>query len=310
MQIGLIALSMGFVATLTYVIYQIFEEAQKMNVEMTKDRLIENSRHIERKIESLIAVEERKTLKKYRDMMNRSILAQYYINIYILGGVAAAFAIVIYRVSSRALNQTVAGLLLSGIAFCLPFIALEIEVALNDRKIRQHMPHFLLMYLQSAEVMGDSIKALVSIRDNIKDPIKTYVKEFLININRMSNKEAVEILKVRSTNQVWQSFCENLFSDLEYGKMIQVEIENDIADAFMHQENYLARITENTGSLTSIGIILVICVVGLKRVYGMDPDFMNILRNSTEGHVVVNAVIVVLILVGWLARKSIAYTDD
>ncbi len=307
LDIKIIILSVSFIVILSYIIFKILDETKNIK----KDKLIENSRYLEKKIEEMVEVEKWKLLKKYRNTIKGSVLAKYHINIYIFSLFAATLVLLVFEKVRRFFNQIPAAVLISIAVFLLPFLLLEIEVAMRRKAIRQHLPHFLLMFQQTLEVTENTLLSLKEIKVDIKEPIRGYIKEFLKNINiGMENSKAIEILKSRVDNAVFKSFCDNIFTDIEYGKIIKYELECDIKKAFAHEENYAQRITENSGNMVSILLVLVMFGISVNKMVNINDDFMDIIRYNIEGKIAINAVIVIIMIVFYFLKTSISYSDN
>lgn len=302
-----LVLSVSFVGMLSYALYKIFDESKNIK----KDQIMEGTKNLERKFEEMVVVDDTKLLKKYRNIIRESILNRFYINIYFFTLLALMIAIVAFERGMKYFNQVPAGIIIGIGFFTIPFIFLEFEVSYRRSNVRRHLPHFLLMFQQTHEATGDTITTFKTIKDNIKDPIKGYVKELLKNISKgMDNKEAIEILKSRSDNSVFHSFCDNILNDMEYGRIIKHEIEQDIIAAFMHEENYSNRITENSGNLISIAAVSILFVIGTKNITNMSGEFLYIIRNNDNAKIAIDIVIGIVIGVFWLAKTSISYKDN
>lgn len=303
----LMVMSVALFLAMAYVIFQLFDGTKRVK----KEQLIQSSKYMEKQIEAMIQVDKIKIFKKYKSITRELLPNDIFLNIYMIALLAIVAAFIAFEQAADLFNQIPAGLLISFIVFVAPFVTLDILVSVKRRDVRKHLPHFLLMFQQTDEVTGDSLQTLVTIRDNIKDPIRGYIREFLKNINKgMELKEAIEILKSRSDNEVFRSFAENVKTDIEYGKMIKTEIETDIKQAFMHEENYAQRITENSGNIVSVFGVLGLFVVGVKRLLDINDEFMYILTNNAEGKLAVNLVLVILIMVFYFIKVSVTYVDQ
>lgn len=302
----LLVMSAALFMAIVYIIYQLLDSTKRIK----KEQLVQGSKYVEKQIENMLQVEKSQVLWKYRNYAKELLPHNNIMNIYMIILLAIVFAFIAYEEASKFFNQVIAGLLIGFIVFALPFVILEFLVSLRRKKVRKHLPHFLLMFQQTHEVTGDSLQTLMTIRDNIKDPIRGYIKEFIKNINKgMELKEATEILKARSDNEVFRSFAENIMTDIEYGKMIKMEIETNIKQAFLHEENYAQRITENSGNIVSIFGVLLMFALGVNRLLSINDEFAYILINNAEGKIAVDLVIGIMILVFYFIKKSINYED-
>lgn len=305
-DIKILLLSGAVFILVAYVFYQIFDSTKNLK----KDKILEGTKHLERKIESMIEVEKISLLKKYRNLMKELVPGDQVVNIYMVIVFALVLAYLAFDKAADFFNQVPAGLLIGFIVFTIPFILLDLFATFNRNRVRERLPHFLIMFQQTHRVTGDSLQALATIRHNIKEPIAGYVREFLRNMQKGAEyKESISALKDRTDNEVFKAFADNIYMDMEYGKMIDTELETNIKSAYSHVENYTQRITENSGNIASIGMVLLLFFTGVKRLLDINDEFMYILRNNPEGKILTNIVIVVLIIVFWLVKQSITYRD-
>lgn len=307
MEPRMLVMSIGLLLAIAYTIYQLLDGTK----EIKREHLIASSKHMEKQIEDMLQVEKIQIFKKYSNIAKELLPNDFILNIYMITIMALVAAFIAYEISTELFNQVPAGVLIGLVVFTLPYVTLDILVSFRRRNVRKHLPHFLLMFQQTYSVVGDSIQTLTTIKESIKDPIRGYIKEFLKNVNKgMEIKDAIDIFKSRSENEVLRSFADNLLMDIEYGNMIGAEIENDTLQAFMHEENYAQRITENSGNIVSLIAILAMFVVGVKRLLSINDEFMYILTNNNEGKVAVDLVLVIMIIVFYFVKISVTYEDN
>ncbi len=305
-QYYLPALIVFFVIFVAYQLYQMITLATSVK----KERLISKMKTWEfgsDKETALSKIPRYDTYKRYI----REMTSFKFININFVIFVSLIFSYIGYREAAIFFNQKTTGVIIAFVIFFAPYVVIDFMIVQKRKKMRKHLPHFLLLFQQTNEVVGNSLETLNIIRDEIKEPIKGYINEFLKNISKkMDVKKAVEIIKYRTENAVFHSFIDNLYTDIEYGKMIKYEIENDIQAAFSHEENYSHRMAENSGSITSVLIVFVLLVIALQRLISMNSDYVNIIRETEQGRLVVNLVLVILIIVFFMIKTSVSYKDS
>jgi len=302
----MILLSAVLVFILAYVVYEILDSTKHLK----KERILAGTKYFEKKIESTFKVEKISALKKYRSLVKELVPGDKGLNVYMIIAFALVIAYFVFDMAKDFLAQIPAALLMAGIAFSVPFLFLDIFATYNRNRVRERLPHFLLMFQQTHRTTGDTLSALATMKGRMKDPIAGFIKEFMKNIQRNADyKEATDILKERTDNEVFKAFADIIYMDLEYGKMIEVELDNVIKSAFVHVENYSQRITENSGNLASIGLVLLLFATGVQRLLNINDEFLYIIRNNVEGKILVNVVIAMLVVVFYLIKKSIAYQD-
>lgn len=305
LKIGLLLI--GALTTIIYIIYQLLDTS----IQLRREQLIESSKNFEKQIEKMIDVGNIRVLDKYRRSINDIVPTDSPFNIYMLILISLIFAIFAFDFSKNLFNQIVAGLLIALDAFAIPFFVIDIFVAYRRKAVRSHLPHFLLMFQQINNVVGDPFQALNMMKDKAKEPLRGYIKTFVKEINKGKDvEESINSLRMRSDNHVFRQFCDNLGHHMIYGYMSESSIDNDIQQAFTHEENYQHRITENTGSIVSIGMIGAMFILGVHRVLNINSEFSKILIDSSEGHFIVNIVIVIISAVILMVKKSINYLDN
>lgn len=303
----ILVIAAALIIVLSYIIYQLIDSTKNVK----KDKIVQSSKHMEKQIEAMIQVDKIKIFKKYRNITKELLPSDMILNIYLIVILALVGAYAAYEYTSTLLNQVVAGILVAIMAFVVPFVILDILVAIKRKNMRRHLPNFLLMFQQTYSVTGDSIQTLMTIRNDIREPIKGYIKELLKNVSKgVEHKEAIEILKSRSENEVLWSFADNILTDMEYGKMIETELQTDILQAYTHEENFNQRITENTGNVISIIAVLALFAESVRRMIGINDEFFYILTNNSEGKLAVNAVLVIIMIVFYLVKTSLSYKDQ
>lgn len=299
-------LAVAIITAIAVAVYELLDSTKAIR----KDQIVGGARSLEKHIESIIDVEKISVLKRYKGVLGELVPSESLISIYLVIGLSSAVSYVVFEVTRDFLNQVPAALLLGMAVFTVPFLALELYATYNRNRLRERLPHFLLMFQQTQRVTGDSLQTLATIQGNIKEPVAGLIREFLKNIRKgVEYKTSVEVLKSRTDNEVLKAFADNLYMDLEYGKLIGPELENNIKAAFAHIENYSQRITENSGNIVSVLGVLFMFFVGAQRLLAINEEFLYIIRYNREGQVLANIIIIIIIAVFYLLKKSIAYRD-
>lgn len=301
-----ILLSVVLVFILAYAVYEVLDSAKHLK----KEKILAGTKYLEKRIESTIKVEKIRALKKYRSLVRELVPSDKGLNVYIVIAFALVIAYFVFDITKDFLNQVPAAFLMGGIAFAMPFLFLDIFATYNRNKVRERLPHFLLMFQQTQRTTGDTLSSLATMKGHMKNPIAGFIREFMKNIQKnVDYKEATDNLKDRTDNEIFKAFADIIYMDLEYGKMNDTELDHVIKAAFVHVENYSQRITENSGNLASIGLVLLLFATGVQRLSSINEEFLYIIRYNVEGKILVNIIIVMLVFVFYLVKKSIEYRD-
>lgn len=309
MRIELVLIAIPFVLIMTYVIYQLINESKNI----TKEKILKSTKYVEDKLEELFKVNETKALSNYNNILKESVLRKLHINISIFLILDVAWSIFIYKKAQVFFNQAIAGMIVAFIGFMIPFTLVEIERSFKSKRVREHLPNFLLMFLQTLGAVsgGDSVHALNIIKNSIKDPIKGPIKQFIKNYNKgIPPKDCITKLKSTTDNVVFGNFCNTIESNIMYGVSINGSVEELVKASYAHQINYMERISENMGNLVSMLMILILFVLTFNKMQMIDTDMMDILRNSAQGKLAINVVLGTFVISFKLAKTSITYKDN
>lgn len=269
---------------------------------------------IDKKLQEVLEKDGKKKdyVLKVEKMLSESRLAHIGLtNVYIFLIISIILGAIVGVQAYRYLNNFLAGCMIGFIAFYIPIEALKIEVSLQRRAVRKHLPHFFLTILQLFEATEDIIQVIEIAVKSIKNPLKQIFKEFLLNYN--SGKEIDEcilILKRRLDNPLMQKFADDIESNVKNNTRLKGIIEEYIIKAYNNQINYSERITENSGNISGLVILAGFMGYMVFTISRMKPELLDILTTRTVGKITVDVLIILIVITTKVMMYSISYEDS
>lgn len=221
-------------------------------------------------------------------------------------------SIVVFVITLDILKNLIAAFLLGTFSAVFPYEIISLDVQITQRQLRKHLPNFFLVLNSLLESSGnDIIDALESALPRIKNPIKSSFKRFLRDYKAQKPLDTcISILKNSFHNEVLRRFIDDIKNNLEHGGDFSSSMENYISDAYDNERNYIERITENTGNLTSLAMVIGMFLTVLNTLSKSNPEFISILLYDPTGRAAVNIIILLFICSAVMMRYSISYKDE
>lgn len=295
-------------------IYYLLYKGENIKIEKIKTSAKYMEGVVEKKLQSLISKNDNtfEYISKVEKMISESKIRMFGLtSVYVFCGISIIIGIIIFREVELLLNNVVASGMIGAIAICIPFELLKMEVSMQRRSVRKHLPHFFLTILQLFEATEDMIEVIETSADKFKNPLRQHFKEFLYNYNSGKDIEfCSEILKSRVENPLLLKFVDDMESNIKNGTRLKGIIEEYIIKAYNNQINYSDRITENTGNLTGAVMLIGIFIYMIYSLNKLDPGLLSILVNNIYGKMAVDAVILLMLVAVNILRHSVSFKDN
>lgn len=235
----------------------------------------------------------------------------YQISLYMFFGISGVLSVFVYFKTFDILKNTIAGLLLASLALIIPYEILSFEVRRKRRKLRRHLPNFFLVLSQLFYAEADIIEVLDAAVPRIKNPLRSEFRRFVRGYK--SGKEIEKcIVELRKgfDNDVLIRFIEDIGSNIEHGGNFNTILTSYINDSYDNEINYNERITENSGNITGVLVILFMFVSVLDSIRTSKPEFINILIYNPYGQLTVDLIIILFVATALIMKYAVSFKDQ
>lgn len=311
-----IALLILFLVSLSYIIYNILklisgvdQVALRQTIFDLDQKMVHNLDHI------FIGKKDRQKTGLFFTRYNKMLKESHFrwigiTNIYTLTLSAGGLAYITFNITSSFFNQEIAGMLCAAWMFTIPYEILKMDISNERRKIRKHLPHFILNVLQVEMLTSDIQETFRHLVGTIKKPLNGHIAALVRDIDfNVEPEEAFRRVKEKTSMELLLRFYDYAFRSLKEGTKLKEKLEELAEDAYDEQLAYESRITENVGGFTSIGIVLIFGFMLLRGVNSIKPDSFYILTHDPFGQLAVNAGIILTFVAVKMMRAAIAYKD-
>ncbi len=297
--------------SISAVIYLLFSSGKNLKV----DKLLQSASHIDAILEKRMWKEDgySRLLKHINAKLSQSRVkifgSKMSLVLFLL--LSLVCSIGVFFIAADILKNLFAAFLLGAFSFFFPYEAISLDVRLSQRRLRRHLPNFFLILNSLSEAAGDIVEVLETALPRMKQPLRSNFKKFVRDYKAQKPlDDCIDTLKNCFHNEVLKRFIEDIRSNIENGGDFTSSLENYINDAYDNERNYTERLTENTGNLTSLAMVVGMFLMVLDLLSKNQPEFISILLYNPTGRSAVNIIILLFVCSAAMMRYSISYKDD
>ena len=313
----LLAGSLGLLCiSITYIFFFILNKSKNLKVDLIKENVRRYEKIVQKQLDNILSKNEKS--KKMASVISKMLKESRIrplgieINLALFLLISIAVSVAIYIFAHNVLHNVLAALLLAGLAIIGPYEALKFEVSRKRRMLRRRLPNFFLVLCQLLEVTSDIIEVLEDAIPKIHNPLKSGFKAFLKNYRagRMTLEECIDDLKERFDNDIIIRFADDIRDNLEHGGDFCSTITAYIEEAYDNERNYTERITENSGNITGVLVVLFMFLYVIDLLRKSRPDFIEILLYNPGGQLAVDFIIILFIICIGVLKYAVSFKDQ
>lgn len=297
--------------SISTVIYLIFSSGKNLKV----DKLLQNASHLDALLEKRMEKADgySRLLKHINSKLSQSRVkpfgAKMSLVLFLLFSLMCSIGV--FFIAADILKNLLAAFLLGAFSFFFPYEAVSLDVRLSQRQLRRHLPNFFLILNSLFEAASDIVEVLETALPRMRQPLKSSFKKFIRDYKAQKPlDECITTLKNSFHNEVLKRFIEDVRTNLEHGGDFNSSLENYINDSYDNERNYTERLTENTGNLTSLAMVVGMFLMVLNTLSKNKPEFISILLYNPTGRTTVNIIILLFVCSAAMMRYSISYKDE
>jgi len=194
------------------------------------------------------------------------------------------------------------GLITSLPGFFMPMMLLEIMVQRREKEIEKILGDYLLQLKNSTRIHNDIIEAFRSVQDKCMEPLKTFTTQFIAEINSgISVEAALSNFRDKIDMKKFKLFLINVQHCYVYGGDFTELLDKTqrlIADI---QKEKRIRIRETRSARMVIFLLIFLDVYLYFNFIMTQPDYLNIMKNTFYGQLILNANFLSIWFLLWLS---------
>lgn len=194
------------------------------------------------------------------------------------------------------------GLIMSVPGFFIPIVFLKVLSQKREADIEKILGDYLLQLKNSTKIHNDIIEAFRSVQYNCMEPLRTYTCQFLAEINSgISVVHALENFKEKVGLKRFKLFLTNVQYCYIYGGNFAELLDHTHKLISEIQKEKRLRIRETRSARIVILLLISLDVYLYFNFIMTEPDYMNIMRNTFYGQLILNANFLSIWFLLWLS---------
>lgn len=315
MDKNLLILLILFFASIVTIVYLILSQGSNLKLEKIKGSARYIDTIVDQKIEKTMKKNKKtaKFLENINKLLHQSSLKPFGVKLsfFMFLVISVLLAVYTYIRTTQILHNYVAAFEIAGFALITPYGLVSLEVSLKKRKLRKHLPNFFLVISSLFMSCSDTIEVLEAAIPRMRKPLKSCFKRFVKNYRAgKDTSKIIDDLKNSFDNEIVIKFIGDIENNLENGGDFYDILQGYIQRSYDNQKNYIERITENSGNITGIIVILFMFISILNTLRLNKSDFIDILIYHPYGQLTVDLVILIFYIVMGLIRYSLSFKDE
>ena len=221
-------------------------------------------------------------------------------NILILLCLCSSFAIYIFF--ERVFKLISIGLIMGVPGFFFPVMILGFIAQKKEENIERTLGNFLLLLKNNTKIHNDILEAFRAVQNNCIEPLRTFVKQFLAEINSgICVDEALSNLKYKINIDRFRLFLTNIQYCYTYGGSFTELLTNTQKLILEIQKEKKRRIQETRSARLILFILMALDLFLYFNFIRTEPEYLNIMRTTIWGQIILNFNFLSLWLLAWLS---------
>ena len=211
-------------------------------------------------------------------------------------------AIAFFAIFESLFGVTSVGVITSFPGFFVPIMLLGIMAQRREQEIEKVLGDYLLQLKNSTRIHNDIIEAFRNVQDKCMDPLKTFTRQFVAEVNSgISVEVAIDNFRDKIDMKKFKLFLTNIQYCYIYGgdftKLLD-KTQRLIADI---QKEKRTRIRETRSARIVIFLLIFLDVYLYFNFIMSQQDYLSIMRNTFYGQLILNANFLSIWFLLWLS---------
>ena len=191
---------------------------------------------------------------------------------------------------------------MSGPGFLLPLFFLESVAQRKEDAIEKVLGIYLLQLKNNTKIHNDIIEAFRSVQNNCIEPLRTFTKQFLVEVSSgISVEIALENFKDKVNINRFKLFLTNVQYCYNFGGNFTVLLDKThqlISEIEKEKKN---RVQETRSARWVLFILIGLDLFLYFNFIKVQPEYMNIMRSTFLGQIILNSNFLSVCFLLWLS---------
>lgn len=223
--------------------------------------------------------------------IDRSGITRYipYLNGKNLLIICIVMTVLLYRPVYHIVGYMPSALIISVLFSMIPIFLLDIMARFNSAKIRRSLAEFISVLNRWCAVKDDIIYAFEkSLESGLKDPLKTYVRDMVIQVRRgMRAEDALDMLSLKVNNPQFRDFIINIRQNIKFRGDTRRLLSNLEEQFYRMEEEYNRRRISTFGDRVIIYILMFAVLFICYGFIRLNPDVEAFYFETIRGRVLI-----------------------
>lgn len=210
----------------------------------------------------------------------------------------------------RVFKVTSVGAIMAFPGFFVPIIGMSFIAQKKETDIEKVLVNYLLQLKNNTRIHNDIIEAFRAVQDNCIEPLKTFTKQFLAEINSgVSVEEALDNFKDKVNINRFRLFLTNVRHCYIYGGDFTELLDKTQKLISEIQTEKKRRIQETRSARLVLFVLIGLDLYLYFNFIKAEPEYMSIMRTSFFGQLILNFNFISIWFLVWLsyAVKNLDY---
>jgi Flp pilus assembly protein TadB len=273
------------------------EKAQEIQI---KKKLLRKSQKYS-SIEAKLSFFEKMDIK----YIDKSNIKSYYskISIFHILAISAVIVCIIFYIFEGVFKSPFSSAMMGSVSGLIPFVVLDIMGKHNSQKIRRYLPDFIAILYRWSLVREDLVYSFEkSLDSGIREPLRTYVREMITQINRgMEVEMALEIMEYKVDNEHFTTFINNVKFAYKSRGNIPNLLKKLEGESYKLEEEFNRRKISTFRDRIIISVCLVLVLIFTYLFMKLNPDAMKFYTVNTVGRGLMVFFAILYFLAFWIS---------
>jgi len=219
-------------------------------------------------------------------LIDKSNIRKYipFMNFYILILNSTILFVISYLFIYRFLRFSVSSLIISSLAFFMPFIILELMGVYNSEFLRRKLGYFISILREWIDVKEDIVYAFEKSIPALVEPLRSYIRDLTIQVRRgMDPQDALTILQMKIGNPQFTDFLLNIKQNIKYRGNMKVLLSNMEEQFYKLEQEFNRRKISTFWDRIYIIMAMIFVIMVAYMLIKSNPKALNYYTNTTPG---------------------------
>lgn len=231
----------------------------------------------------------------------------WFLNPHIIILLCFCSAIIVYALFQDVFKVMSVSLIMSVLGLLIPLIVLSLVAQKKEEDIEKILSNFMLQLKNQTRIKNDIIEAFRAVQPNCIEPLRTFVKQFLVEIQSgVKDEEAFENFKDKINIERFKLFIANVQYCHTYGGNFTELLDKTQKIIVEIQSEKRKRIRETRSARLVLVVMVIIDLYLYFSFIKVHPEYMNIMKNTFFGQLILNfnfLSIWILLWIGYSIKK-------